>query len=90
MKHILKVIEHFEFDHTKDDLIHSMSGFDFDRSQTLVEKSMKYKLASERIEYIMFGNTELLKIRIMAIYGLGLITGARRAKPSLHIKITEL
>ena len=89
MKHILKVIEQFEFNHEKNTLHDAIAGSDFKKSQALVEKVRDIHCASERIENIMFGNKEPLKIRIMAIYGLGLITGAKQAKKNIKIDITE-
>lgn len=89
MKHILKVVEQFDFDHTKNKLSDCIVGFDFERSYQLMKRAIELKTTSEKIEFLMFGNTELLKNRIMAIYGLGLFAGADSIK-GIKIEIKEI
>lgn len=73
MKHVLKIIQVFEFDHENTSFSGAIKGADFDKAKQLAMKTLTLRNSSEAIEDILFYNNESLQTRILAIYVAGQI-----------------
>lgn len=86
MRHVIKIVEVFEFDHDKEKLGDAVIGSNYEKARELALKALSMPKPSAAIESLMFDNTESLQTRVLSLFIAGYVRGQMRP-PAISVEI---